>query len=157
MKYLSIAQLYTLVAFGASVYFWGSQSKIPLPAGMPLYSIHPLFMLELLLSLSTVIVWFVAFLVSLYGQREEVMTLTDVVKKNLLTISLAAFTVVVALSGCVVYSRSVPHFEEYDGDGLWALQGLTPPSPFALLHGYGVLLCEALWIIQALSKYLRTK
>jgi len=155
VNYLVIPQLYTIIAFGTSVYFWGSLSKIPLPTGVPLYSIHPLFMLELLLSLSTAIVWFVAFLGSLHGHYKEVLSLTGVVRKNLLIVSLAIFTVVVALSGCVVYSQSVPPSEEYDRNVLWTLRGLSPPNPFALLHGCGILLCEASWIITALLKYLR--
>lgn len=155
MKYLVVPQVYTIIAFGATIFLWFYVPPIAIHRsmeGMPLYLAHPLFTLLFFLSLSTAIVWFIAFLFSfnLYNLRKQTMRLTEIVRQNLFVVSLAVTTVIVALSGCVLYSELI-HFEEFPA---MDLPPLPPPNPFGVLHGYGILLCEPAWIITVLSKYL---
>jgi len=153
VKYVVVPQVYTIIAFGASIFLWLFLPTVvidPSMEGIPLYSIHPLFTLEFYLLLSTAIVWFIAFLFSLYNMRKQTMTLTEIVGRNLFMISLVLITIIVALSGCVLYSELI-HFEEFPA---MDLPPLPPPNPFGVLHGYGILLCEPAWIITVLSKYL---
>ena len=160
VKCLVFPQVYTVIAFGASIFLWSflpTVAIVPSMEGMPRYSIHPLFTSVFFLSLSTAIVWFIVSAISLHNIRKQRMTLAEIVRKNFLSVSLAILTVVVALSGCIVFSEKVPHFEDFQADGLLDLQGLRLPNPFALLYGIGILLCEPAWIITVLSKYLRMR
>ena len=162
VKYLVVPQVYTIIAFGASISLWPFLSRVaimPSMEGMPLYLIHPLFTLEFFLLLSTAIVWFIAFLFSLYNIRKQTLTLTEVVEQNLFVVSFALITVIVAISGCVGYSENI-HFEEFVADDLLSLRGLPPPNLFTFLraiNGFGIILCEPAWIITVLSKYLRAR
>lgn len=97
MKYLVVPQVYTIIAFGASIFLWLFLSRvaiIPSIEGMPLYLIHPLFTLEFFLMLSTAIVWFIAFLFSLYNLRKQTLRLIEIVRQNLFVVSLVLTTVV---------------------------------------------------------------
>ena len=159
MKYVVVPQVFTIIAFGASIFLWLFLPTVvidPSMEGIPLYSIHPLFTLEFYLLLSTAIVWFIAFLFSLYNMRKQTMTLTEIVGRNLFMISLVLITIIVALSGCVTYSQNV-HFEEFGAGDLWITPAIPSPNPFAIIYGYGILFCEPAWIITVLSKYLRAQ
>jgi hypothetical protein len=126
--------------------------------GMPLYAIHPLFTIAFLLSLSTVTVWFITFGFFLHNTRKQTLVLEEIMDKNFLEVFLVVSTIVVALSGCIAFSERI-HLETFSADrqGLRPpLPGLRPPNPFSLLYGIGILLCEPVWIIMILSKFLRT-
>lgn len=155
MKYLVISQVYTIMAFGASIFLWPFLTPIPIipsPEGTPLYLIHPFFTIELFLMLSTAIVWVMAMLISLHSLRKQRIALTESIIQNLFIVSLALTTVIVAISGYIVYSETI-HFEKYHNN-LMDLQGISPPNPFAICYGLGILFCESAWIITGLLKCL---
>jgi len=154
VKYAVVPQVYTIIALGASMFLWLFLPTIaitPSMEGVPLYSIHPLFTFEFCLLLSTVIIWFMVFLLALSNMRKQTMTLTEIVRQKVLLILLVLATIVAVLSGCVTYSQTI-HFEEFGADGLWITPALSPPNLSAIIHGYGILFCEIVWIITVLSK-----
>lgn len=103
-----IPQVYTIIAFGASMLLWpfvSSVALMPSMEGTPLYLIHPFFTAELFLMLFTVIVWVVAMLISLHDLRKRRVAFVKSLVQNWFTVSLALATVVVATSGCKFYSE----------------------------------------------------
>lgn len=160
VKCLVVAQVLTVTALGASIFLLIAVPSVPiLPSmeGTPRYLIHPLFLLQFLLMASTVIVWLIVFLFSLYDVRRRGKMLTEIVRRDWFGFSLVVFTVVVAVSGCVGYSEDI-YFEEFGAGDLLSLPGLRPPNIFMFLrtvNAIGFLLCEPAWIIKILSRYLR--
>jgi len=153
VKYAVVPQVYTIIAFGASLFLMPFLTKVVIGSGMeamPYYLIHPLFTLEFCLWLSTAIAWFIAFAFSLRNIRKQALTLTEIVGQNLPIVFLAAITVIIALSGCVGFSGSV-HFPR---------SGIPTPDLFSFLRGInylGILVCEPAWIIAVLWKYLSAR
>lgn len=168
MKYVVVPQVYTIIAFGASVLLWPSLSGIaltPSAEGTPLYLIHPLFILEFSLWLSTAFAWFITFVFSLRNIRKQALMLNEVVGRNLFVVSLVLFTVIVALSGCVGYSESI-YLKESGADDLRTndsrsvTYGLPPRDLFwyfRAINGFGILVCEPTWIITVLWKHLSAR
>ena len=158
MKYAVVPQVYTIIAFGASILLWPSLSGIainPSTEGTPRYLIHPLFTLEFSLWLTTAIAWFIAFALSLRYIRKKALKLTEAVGQNLLVVSLATITVIVALSGCVGFSDII-HYEEY----VWGLPALPKPDLFTLfraINAFGSIVCVTAWIIAVLWRYLSVR
>jgi hypothetical protein len=157
VKYSLVPQVYTTIAFGASIFLWIFLSKpmaiMPSMEGRPRYSIHLVYSLEFFLQLSTTILWLIVFLFSLYNLRRQAIKLSETVRHNLFLVCLVLGTAIVALSGCVLYSEPT-NSGEYS-DGLVGLPPLPPPNPLGLFHVRGILLCETAWIIKLLSRYLR--
>jgi len=153
-RYAVISQIYTIIAFGASIVL---MPLLTLPAfgpsveGMPRYLIHPFFTLDFSLWLTTAIVWFIAFALSLRYIHKKALKLTEIVGQNLHVISLATITVIVALSGCVGFSDTI-HFTP----GI-----MSPPSPLLfstrMINFFGVLICEPVWIVAVLWGYLSAR
>jgi len=109
-KFKLTIMVYTIIAFGASILLWSPSSRVPImpsAKGTPLYSLHPYFTAELLLMLSTVIVCVMAMLISLYSLRRQGVDLIRTMIQNYSIISLAVFTVIVAICGCLTYSQPV--------------------------------------------------
>lgn len=159
MNRLVTPQIYTIIAFGASIFLWPYMSSVallPSMNGMPLYLIHPFFAAELFLMLSTVVVWVMAMPISLYNLRKQRIALTKSIVQNWFAVSLVFITIVVAISGCIFYSE-IFHFEEYPNNGLdlWVTPAPSPSNPFALINGVGILFCEGAWIIIGLVNYLK--
>jgi hypothetical protein len=149
-------QVYTIITFGASIFLWLFLPTVTIMSsmeGMPLYLIHPFFTLELFLMLSTAIVWVREMLISFYNLRKQRIALTKSMAQNSFIVSLAFVTVIVAISGCIVFSKTI-HFEEFSSD-LVDLISIPSPSPFALIYGYGILFCEGAWIIMGLTRALK--
>ncbi len=154
MKYAVIPQAYTIIALGISIVL---MPLLTLPAfgpsveGMPRYLIHPFFTLDFSLWLTTAIVWFIAFALSLRYIHKKALKLTEIVGQNLHVISLATITVIVALSGCVGFSDTI-HFTP----GI-----MSPPSPLLfstrMINFFGVLICEPVWIVAVLWGYLSAR
>lgn len=151
MRYLVAAQVFTVVALGASIF---NGSLIPSVAivrsmeGTPLYLIHPLFTLDFFLMLSIAVVWLIVLMFSLYSRQRE--TLTDLIRQDWLGFLLVVFTVIAAVSGCIGFSEKI-HFEEFRADDLLRLPALPPPNVFTFLraiNGIGFLLCEPVWILK---------
>jgi len=157
VKYAVVPQVYTIIAFGASILLWPSLSGIainPSTEGMPRYLIHPLFTLEFSLWLSTAIAWFIVFALSLGNIHKQALKLTEAVGQNLPVVSLATITVIVALSGCVGFSDII-HFELY----VW-LPALPKPNLLTLfraINAVGSILCVTAWIIAVLWRYLSVR
>lgn len=102
-KFKLTIMVYTIIAFGASILLWSPSSRVPImpsAKGTPLHSLHPYFTAELLLMLSTVIVCVMAMLISLYSLRRRGVDLIRTMIQNYSIISLAVFTVIVAICGC---------------------------------------------------------
>lgn len=159
MNLMVVPKVYTITAFGASIFLWPYVSSVALGSsvdGVPYGLIHPYFTAELLLMLSTVVVWVMVILISLYNLRKQRMVLTKSIVQNWFVVSLAFATMIVAISGCMFYSE-IFHFEEYSNNGLdlWVTPALSSPNPFALINGVGILFCEGAWIIIGLINYLK--
>ena len=157
MKYAVVPQVYTIIALGASLVLMPFLTQVaihPLMEGMPRYLIHPLFTLEFSLWLTTAIAWFIAFALSLRNIHKQALKLTEAVGQNLLVVSLATITVIVALSGCVGFSDII-HYEEYV---------YTPALPkpnlltlFRAINAFGSIVCVTAWIIAVLWRYLSVR
>ena len=140
--------VYTIIVFGASILLWSPSSRVPImpsAKGTPLYSLHPYFTAELLLMLSTVTVCVMAMLISLYSLRRQGVDLIRIVIQNYSIISLAVFTVIVAICGCLTYSQLI-----YMG-GEW----IEPPTLYESCYGFGILFCEGTWIMIGLLECLK--
>lgn len=150
MKYTIISQVYTIIAFGASILLSILSTGMrltPSAEGTPLYSIHPYFTAKLLLMLSTVIVWIVTLPIFLYSLMKGKIPKTRSTTQNLRAralVSLALATIVVAISGCIFFSKTVSYTASQT-DNL-RMAGFGPVDPFARVYGFGVLFCEGLWI-----------
>lgn len=139
--------VYTIIAFGASILLWSPSSRVPImpsAKGTPLYSVHPYFTAELLLMLSIVIVCVMAMLISLYSLRRQGVDLIRTMIQNYSIISLAVFTVIVAICGYLTLSQPV-----YMGGGF------EPPTLFEYCYGFGILFCEGAWIMIGLLECLK--
>ena len=106
---------------------------------------HPLFMLELLSLLSTAIVWIVTLPIFLYNLMKGKISKTRSITQNLFVVSLALATIIVAISGSIFFSKTIP-YRPSQIDGRW-VSYFDPPDPFGQVYGLGVLFCEGLWIV----------
>lgn len=159
MGHLDVPKVYTILAFGASILLWPYVSSValgPSMEGVPCGLIHPYFTAELFLMMSTVVVWVTAILISLHNLRKQRIGLTKRIIQNWFEISLVFATIIVAVSGCIFYSEPF-HYNWYPSNDLdlWVTPALSPPNPFALVNGVGILFCEAAWIIIGLVNYLK--
>lgn len=122
-------------------------SFTPSAEGTPLYSIHPYFTAELLLMLSTVIVWIVTLPIFLYSLVKGKIPKTRSTTQNAFIVSLALATIVAAISGGIFFSKAISYSPientRYD---LRPPHGFRPPDPFARVYWLGILFCEGLWI-----------
>lgn len=144
MKYTIISQVYTIIMFGTSIFLWIFLTPIPIMMETPICLQHPLFMLELLFLLSTAIVWIVTLPIFLYSLMKGKISKTRSITQNLFVVSLALVTIVVAISGSIFFSKTIP-YRPSQVDGLW-VSYFDPPDPFGQVYGLGVLFCEGLWI-----------
>jgi len=121
--------------------------------GIPFGLIHPYFTAELFFMLSTVVVWVMAMLISLYKIRRQRKALTKSIVQNWLVVSLAFATVISAIFGCIFYLQPF-----HDKWGKWAhddladLSAIGSPNPYALANAVGTLFCEAAWTIIGVAK-----
>ena len=154
MKYAVIPQIYTIIAFGASLVLMLSYTGgmiEPWMDGLPQYLVHPIYTVEFCLWLSTAIVWFIAFALSLRNIHKKALRLTEAVEQNSLIVYLATFTVVVALSGCVSLSRPMLYTAH-----------LPPQLSYAFGYAtfvgfFGILICVPAWTIVVLWGYLSAR
>jgi hypothetical protein len=146
VKYTIISQVYTIIAFGASILLSILSTGMlltPSAEGRPLYSIHPYFTAKLLLMLSTVIVWIVTLPIFLYSLVKGKIPKTRSTTQNSFIVSLALATIVVAISGSIFFSKTVSYTAS-QADNL-RMAGFGPVDPFARVYGLGILFCEGLW------------
>jgi len=106
---------------------------------------HPYFTAQLLLMLSTVIVWIVTLPIFLYSLVKGKIPKTRSTTQNLFVVSLALATIVVAISGSIFFSKTISARAPSQTDNL-RMVGLDPPDPFGQVYGLGILFCEGLWI-----------
>jgi len=136
--------------FGISIFLWIVLPQIPIIQGTPVYLQHPLFMLELFSLLSTVIVWIMAMLISLYVLVIKKMSIIRCASRNLFVVSLVSITIVVAISGSVFFSKTIPYRPNVLND-LW-VEYFDPPDLSGQLYGFGILLCEGAWLVYAIFR-----
>ena len=160
MKYAVIPQIYTIIAFGASLaslLFMRALGLLirvdSLMDGMPTYLAYPYFTLNFSLWLTTAIVWFIAFMLSLGYIRKRGLKLTEVVAQNLHVTVFAAFTVIVALCGCVGFSNT------YHSVPLGTILPLLSPLTLGTrtVAYFGTLWCVPAWIGVVLWEQLRPR
>jgi len=141
------------MSLGVSILLWPFLSAVPILESKPLFLIYPIFALEFTLLLSIIVVWLVTFLLSLKSFLKQKLMLRKIVERNSLLISLVFISLVVAISGCVFFSKA-PVFEEpLHVGGLLVLYGVPPPNPYGMLYGLGILFCEPTWIVLIVLKY----
>jgi hypothetical protein len=162
VKYAVIPQIYTIIAFGASLasllFMRALRLLIRIDSSMamdgtPTYLAHPYFTLNFSLWLTTTIVWFIAFMLSLRYIRKNELKLTEVITQNLHVTVFAAFTVIIALCGCLGFSNtyhSVP-----PGTILPLLSPLTLGT--RTVAYFGTLCCVPVWIGVVLWEQLRPR
>lgn len=141
------------MSFGVSILLWPFLSAVPLLESKPLFLIHPLFALEFSLLLSIIAVWSITFLLSLKSFLNQKVMLRKIVGRNSLLISLVFITLVVAISGCVSFSNFPNFVGPLQVGGLHVTYGLSPPNPYRMLYGLGILFCEPTWIALIVLKY----
>lgn len=129
--------------FGIAIYlwkFWPGAIEFA-PTGVPVYLIDPLSAIELFSMASTGIVWVITGLISLHNiRRRGIWDIAENVAENFLVVSLAFVTIVMAVSGSMFFSRSLPEH--------WAVSDLPGALPLAIpLYFFGTPFCEAGWII----------
>ena len=105
------------------------------------------------MQISTVSVWAFASLAYFADYRKEKKGLKKDFADHMLLILLILATVIAAVSGIVFYSEPVYLEPLAEGDFLH-LPRLNPPSPFALIHSEGLVLCEVLWIFGSLLQLM---
>jgi hypothetical protein len=137
-----------MIMFGISIFLWIVLPQIPLVSGTPVYLQHPLIMLELFSLLSTVIVWIMVTLISLYSLVKQKISIKRSVNQNLFVVCSAFITVIVGISGSVFFSKTIPS-QPTILNGLWTDYAVTP-DPFGLLYGFGILFCEGTWLAHAI-------
>lgn len=153
MRYLVAAEVFTVVALGASIFNGSLISSVVIVRSMdgtPLYLIHPLFTLDFFWMLSVAVVWLIVLMFSLYSRQRE--TLIASIRQDWLGFLLVVFTVIAAVSGCIGFSEKI-HFEEIRANDLLRLPALPPWDVFRFLrgiNGIGFLLCEPVWILKIL-------
>ena len=158
MRYLVAAQVFTVVALGASIFNGSLIHSVAIGSSMdgtPLYLVHPLFTLEFFLMLSVAVVWLIVLMFSLHSRQRE--KLIDIIRQDWLGFLLVVFTVIAAVSGCIGFSEKI-HFDEFRADDLLGLPGLPPPDVFTFLraiNGIGFLVCEPVWILKMLWEGLK--
>ena len=151
MNRLVVPMVYTIVSFGASISLWRylpSVTLLPSMEGIPFGLIHPYFIAELFFMLSTVVVWVMAMLISLYKIRRQRVALTKSIVQNWLVVSLVFATVISAIFGCIFYLEPF-HFKWCP---LGDLCANGSPNPYALANAVGILFCEAAWTIIGVAK-----
>jgi hypothetical protein len=95
--------------FGISICLWIVLPQIPIMPETPVYLQHPLFMLELFSLLSTIIVWIMAMLISMYILVIQKMSIIRCASRNLFVVSLVSITIVVAVLGSLFFSKTIPY------------------------------------------------
>jgi hypothetical protein len=150
-----VSGTYTALSLGVSILLWSFLSAVPILEAKPLFLIHPIFALEIILLFSIVILWSVTSLLSIKSILNQKLMLRKIVERNSLLISLVFITIVIAISGCLVFSE-VPFIERplQVGD-LHIIYGISPPNPYAVLYGLGILFCEPTWIALVILKSLK--
>lgn len=142
------------MSFGVSILLWPFLSTVTILEAKPLFLIHPLFALEFTLLLSIIVLWSVTFLLSLKSILNQEVMLRKIVGRNSLLISLVFITLVVAISGCVSFSKiSNIYIGPLQVGGLHITPGIPPPNPYGMLYGLGILFCEPTWIALIVLKY----
>ncbi|NIO37234.1 hypothetical protein GTO27_05960 [Candidatus Bathyarchaeota archaeon] len=79
----------------------------------------------------------------LYSLMKGKIARTRSITQNLFVVSLALATIVVAISGSLFFSKTIPYLPS-QVDGRWV--SYYSPDPFGQVYGLGVLFCEGLWI-----------
>ena len=148
-----VSGTYTAMSLGVSILLWPFLSAVPILEAKPLFLIHPIFALEFTLLLSIIVVWSITFLLSLMSILKQELMLRGIVERNSLLISLVFITLVVAISGCVVFSKFPNFIEPLQVGGLNVTYGIPPPNPYGMLYGLGILFCEPTWIALIILKY----
>ena len=147
-----VSGTYTVISLGVSMLMWPFSSAVPIFEAKPLFLIHPIFALEFTLLFSIIVLWSITFLLSLKSFLKQKLMLRKIVGRNSLLISLVFITLVVAISGCVVFSKVSNFKEPLQVDGLHILYGIPPPNPYGMLYGWGILFCEPTWIALIILK-----
>ena len=153
--------IFTILMFGLSIFLWIPMNGIRLVPETPLYLTHPLFTLELVSLLSTVIAWVIAALISVYNLVRKGLSITSSITQNRLVVSLAFITILVAISGSLFfYLEVVPKYPVRNTDRYVTPGAIPSPlRPFAVSYGFGVLFCEGAWIVEGMlrvSSFLRS-
>ncbi len=164
MKYVVVSQAYTIVMFGIAIYLWkfwpGAIESAP--TGVPVYWVDALSAIELFCMASTGIVWVITGLISLHNmRRRDIWDIAENVAKNFLVVSLAFVTIVVAVSGSMVFSRTIQPLRDYARTmqplpdyAIHAMSQVSSgPLSLATLYFFGTPFCEAGWIIQGLFRF----
>ncbi len=153
MRHLVIPEVYTIIAFGISIGLWGSTSEIALSSGLPLYSTHSYFALELFLMASTIIVWVIAAWFFRQRLRQQNMTFVQGLMQDGFIAFLAMLTILVAIIGCAVYTSAPgPGSTGLISDLVGLTANLSSSNIFVAFNSLGTLLCGILWVILGLRQ-----
>ena len=148
-----VSGTYTTMSLGVSILLWPFLSTVSILEAKPLFLIHPIFALEFTLLLSIIVLWSATSLLSLKSILDQKLMLRKIVERNSLLISLVFITLVVAISGCVVFSKISNFIGPLQVGGLNVTPGIPPPKPYGMLYGLGILFCEPTWISLIILKY----
>jgi len=152
MRHLVVPEVYTIIAFGISIGLWGSTPEIVLSAGVPLYSTHSYFALELFLMASTIIVWVTATWFFRQRLRRQNMTFAQGLMQDGFIAFLAVFTILVAIIGCAVYTSAPGPGSAGQISDLVGLKDFKTTNAFLAFNSLGALICEILWVILGLRQ-----
>lgn len=101
--------------------------------------------------LSILILWIIVLLVSQRSLKQKLLRGSFVIH-HFPFILLVPMTLVVAISGCLTFTR-IPVLVGQVQIGNLTLPGIPPPNPFGLLYGLGILVCEIFWTALLVFKY----
>lgn len=147
MKPFDSVGVFTALCFSASVLLWMPIPKIPIRPvmdGMSWLFVHPLFLLEFILSLTVLVVWVIISVHFIHAARRSNSKLMTIVYENFHEVSLAASSLVVAFSGCTTFLRPINFWMPFESS--WTL--ISRPIYF-----FGVLICIIAWVFFLLSKH----
>jgi len=154
MRGFTVPEVYTLVAFGMSIFLWLYVPRVPLGPSMDgvlLGFVHPYFTAEFFLMVSTIAVWTVALLIFLSALRSQRVAIVTRIIQNRIAIGLALATLISATFGVIFYLQPY-HFDEPIGNA----GALPPPNPLLVINGLGIIFCEAGWMIAETAKITKT-
>ncbi|MGB9694233.1 MAG: hypothetical protein ACPLYF_05255 [Fervidobacterium sp.] len=105
-----VAQIYTIIAYGFSIYLWSLIPQVGLLEGIPFYLVHPYFTAELFLMMSTLIVWTIALIISLIDSLKQGISIIKKASQNFPEIIALFITMIAAISGCIFYLTKVVYY-----------------------------------------------
>jgi len=148
MKSFDVAGVFTTMCFGASVYLL----LIEIPGigfgpsmdGVPWLFVHPLVLLDFLVSFTVLVVWVFVSVHSIRRAKRFNIKLMALAEDNFYEVFLAASSLVVAFSGCATFLRPVNLRVIFESD--WTLI----PRP---IYFFGLFICIVAWVFFFLSKH----